>query len=70
MFRDTEQTYGGYTLDVYEDETNGVCQGWICDFWTAGDADSGKLTAPKRKAVIEMTKAEIDRRRKPTEKTG
>ena len=57
MYKDTEQAYKGWTLDVYQN-TDGM---WVVDGWVSGIAKSGfSLTGKKRKEVICSAKVIVD----------
>ena len=59
MYRDTEQSYGDYTLDVFE-SADGV--NWICSWWARSDPGRcGKTVNHRRKEAIRLAKEEIDR---------
>jgi hypothetical protein len=56
--RDSEQSFGSYTLDVYEGDGE-----WICDWWERSKPDNcGQVKAKRRKVVISRAKAFIDER--------
>jgi len=57
MFRETEQAYRDYTLDVYE--ANGL---WHCDYWKPGNDDGirGTISDRKRKVVVAEAERRID----------
>lgn len=59
MFRDSEQSYGDFTLDVYER----LDRGWQCDWWERGKPNNcGSVQADKRKVAIVTAKRIIDER--------
>lgn len=57
MYRDSEQSYGSFTLDTYQTE-KGL---WACDWWRRGQPDiCGVVYAPRRKDAVARAKMEID----------
>jgi len=56
MYRDTEQSYGDWTLDVYE--ANGQ---WHCDYWHRSDPKRGGTKQSRKKSeCVEQAKLAID----------
>lgn len=57
MYRDTEQSYRAFTLDVFELSEGG----WQCDWWERGNPENcGTTRADRRKEAILRAKNEID----------
>lgn len=59
MYRDTEQSYRGWTLDVYqlEDQDHGA---WYCDYWKLCAA-GGSVSSRRRRDAVAEAKRWIDR---------
>ena len=56
MYRDTEQSYRGYCLDVYE-----TTHGWQVDFHVIGDGRNiSQILTPRRKESVKTAKRIID----------
>lgn len=57
MYRDTEQSYGDFTLDVYEGEGE-----WVVDWWKRSQADvCGQAKRQRRKDAVDMAKEQINK---------
>jgi hypothetical protein len=57
MYRDTEQSYQGFTLDIF-DLAKG---GWQCDWWERSNPDNcGTIKTDRRKLAIQQAKDAID----------
>lgn len=57
--RDTEQSYGDFTLDVYQSR---IDDAWICEWWHRGTPSiEGKVRARRRKEAIAIAKQEIEK---------
>lgn len=57
MYKDTEQSYLGYTLDVYQSVHT---QEWIVDWWRSGALEGrGSVRHKKRESALGEAKAKI-----------
>lgn len=59
MYRDTEQSYGNWTLDVYQSVHTGE---WCVDYWHRFDLthERGHVTGRRRKEVVAAAEKAID----------
>ena len=57
MYRDTEEEYKGWTLDVYQSVNSGD---WICDYIFSGSRLSGQTRGKKKLAVVTEAQNRID----------
>lgn len=58
MYRDTEQSYRGYTIDAYEADG-----GWRADFWCQSptkQGSGGSFLSRRRRYAIQAAKNQID----------
>lgn len=55
--RDSEQSYHGWTLDVFRNEI--TCE-WIADCWYPGSRDNLTVRGGRRKDVIAEAKSKIE----------
>lgn len=58
MYRDTEQDYKGWTLDVFQSVQDDA---WICDYWNRYGPEKGSVRGQRRREVIAEAQAAIDR---------
>lgn len=57
MYRDTEQSYGDWTLDVYQVDDQGD---WHVDYWLRGHPHTGGMVSSrKKKDAMAMAKEAI-----------
>lgn len=60
MYRDTEQSYGNWTLDVYQSVHTGE---WCVDYHHRFDLtqERGHVSGKRRKEVVRLAEQAIDR---------
>ena len=58
MYRDTEQSYGEYTLDVYQSCVDGL---WVCEWWKRSyPEECGKIRSRRKQDAICAAKLAIE----------